>query len=115
MNAFFKKTWVVSCFFLSTVLSNPTIAQSNGSGWFHIPGFTPELPTTLTSEETFYGVMGAAILSYTLAEVILKNEENLNFYQVRTGMNREHVWGLRNVWHQNFGIESLLLCAKLAK
>lgn len=82
-----------------------TFSQSRND-WFHIPGLTPEIPITLTNEKTFYSVMGAAALSYVLAELVFKDDENMNFYQLRAGMNNEYVWGLRNVWHQNFGVEN---------
>ena len=80
-------------------------AQQSRGDWFRFPGFGPESPLTLTNEQVFYGVMGATVLSYTLSEWVLKDEENLNFYQVRSGMNSEYFWGLKKVWHQNFGIE----------
>lgn len=92
-------------FCLSLSLNSNVFSQGSGNDWFHIPGFTPELPTTLTSQETFFGVMGAAVLSYTLAEFVFKDNETLNFYQVRAGMNDEYIWGLKSVWHQNFGVE----------
>ncbi len=91
---------------LFAVMSQSVFSQQSGNDWFHIPGFTPEIPITLTSEETFYGVMGTAVLSYVFAEVIFKGDENMNFYQVRAGMNDEYVWGLRSVWHQNIGVEN---------
>lgn len=81
-------------------------AQQSNNDWPHIPGFTPELPTTLTSEETFYGVMGAAALSYVLAEYVFDKYENVHFYQARIGMNDEFVWGLKSVVLQNFGVEN---------
>lgn len=90
----------------SLILSYNVNALSQYNDWFHIPGFTPEIPITLTNENTFYGVMGAAALSYILAEYVFKEDENMNFYQVRIGMNDEHVWGLRSVWQQNFGVEN---------
>ena len=103
MNISRREVVLFFCFILS--ISKTTFSQQSGNDWFYIPGFTPELPTTLTSEETFYGVMGAAALSYILAEFVFKDNETLNFYQARTGMNDEYVWGLRSVWHQNFGVE----------
>ena len=84
---------------------SPAFAQQSNKGWFHIPGFTAEIPITLTNERTFWGVMGAATLSYALAEFVFKENETLNFYQLRTGMANEHNWGLKNVWHQSFGLE----------
>lgn len=103
MNLNLKKIPLLLCLFLSSNL----YSQSNSNDWFHIPGFTPEIPITLTNERTFYGVMGAAVLSYALSEFVFdKDNENMNFYQVRTGMNNEYVWGLRNVLHQNFGVEN---------
>lgn len=103
MNINRRKAVLIFCFIL--LISKTTFSQQSGNDWFHIPGFTPELPTTLMSEETFYGVMGAAALSYVLAEFVFKDNETLNFYQARIGMNDEYVWGLRSVWHQNFGVE----------
>lgn len=52
--------------------------------------------------------MGAATISYGLAEWILKkdDDENLNFYQVRTGMYGME--GGYTVYHQNFGLEKRL-------
>jgi hypothetical protein len=99
------KVSILSCCLLLS-LSQSAISQNSDKGWFHIPGFTPEIPITLTNEQTFYGVMGAAALSYALSEFVFKDKENMNFYQVRTGMNNEHVWGLKNVWLQNFGVEN---------
>lgn len=104
MNFHIKTFFSILCL---TLLGNQqAFSQQSGKDWFHIPGFTPEIPITLTTQETFFGVMGAAILSYTLAEVVFKDGENMNFYQVRTGMNDEYVWGLKSVWHQNFGVEN---------
>lgn len=86
------------------VLTTTVHAQSKGD-WFHIPGFDPALHTTLTNRTTLIGVISLAALSYSLEEFVFKNHQNVNFYTVRTGMNNEYGWGLRNVWHQNFGIE----------
>jgi hypothetical protein len=82
-----------------------SFGQAKGNDWFTIPGFEPDSPLTLTSQETFIGAVGLAAISYTLAEFILKKEENVNYYHLRTGMNKEYGWGLREVWHQNFGVE----------
>lgn len=73
--------------------------------WPHISGFDPALPTTLTNKSTLLGVLGLAALSFSLEEFVFKNHDNINFYSARTGMNREHAFGLRNVWHQNIGVE----------
>ncbi|MEN7551532.1 hypothetical protein AAG747_26680 [Rapidithrix thailandica] len=96
-----KKTILV---FFITITINNALAQSKGD-WFHIPGFDPALPTTLNNRNTFIGVIGLAALSYGLEEFIFKNHENTNYYIIRTGMNNEYAWGLKNVWHQNIGIE----------
>ncbi len=90
--------------FLLIIYTITLNAQSTGR-WKNIPGFDPALPTTLTSQETFIGVIGLAALSYSLEEFVFKNHKNVNFYQGRVGMNNEYAWGLKNVWHQNFGIE----------
>lgn len=103
MNTTIKTILLIFCFTLS--LNNHIFSQDSGNDWFHIPGFTPEIPITLTNQEAFYGVMGAAVLSYALAEFVFKDNETMNFYQVRAGMNDEYIWGLRSVWHQNFGVE----------
>lgn len=79
-------------------------AQSKG-GWPFIPGFDPALPTTLTDRTTLVGVIGFAALSYGLEEFVFKKHENLNFYTARIGMNNEYAFGLKNVWHQNIGVE----------
>lgn len=84
------------------------VGQINGQSkndWFHIPGFDPALPTTLTNRSTLLGVLGLAVLSYGLEEFVFKKHEYINFYTARAGMNNEYAWGLRNVWHQNVGIE----------
>lgn len=81
-------------------------AQSNKTSWPLIPGFGPESPLTLTNEGTFAVVMGGAVVSYALTELLFKNGENLNYYQARVGMNHEHFWGFRNVFFQNFGVEN---------
>lgn len=104
MNPITKKIALVLC--IALLINSTANAQNSGKDWFHIPGFTPEIPITLTNQRTFFGVMGAAALSYALAEFAFKDEENLNFYQVRAGMNDEYVWGLKSVWHQNFGVEN---------
>lgn len=98
-----KRTFSIVLLLFIVIKSN---SQSSNNDWPQIPGFGPDSPITLTGQETFLGVMGVAVLSYTLAEFIFKDEENLNYYQVRTGVNKEHVWGLRNVYHQNFGVEN---------
>nr|BFF40099.1 hypothetical protein BACY1_19040 [Tenacibaculum mesophilum] len=79
-------------------------AQSKND-WSHIPGFDPTLHTTLTNRSTLIGVLGLAALSYSLEEFVFKNHENINFYSARVGMNNEYAFGLRNVWHQNIGLE----------
>ncbi len=105
MNLNIKEVVFFFCFVIS--ISQNGFSQSSGNDWFHIPGFTPEIPITLTNENTFYGVIGAAALSYALSEFVFKKDnENMNFYQVRVGMSDEYVWGLRSVWHQNFGVEN---------
>lgn len=81
-------------------------AQSKKADWFRIPGFGPESPLSLTDEQTFIGVVGLAAISYSLAEFVWKGDENLNYYQIRTGMNHEYFWGFRNVYLQNFGVEN---------
>ncbi len=88
---------------LIALFVNPVSAQNND--WLHIPGFKPDSPLTLTSTETFVGVVGVAGLSYFLAEYIFKNEENINFYTVRAGMNDEYNWALKSVCNQGFGLE----------
>ena len=89
---------------LLTLMVGPTNGQSK-SDWFHIPGFDPALPTTLTSRSTLVGVFSLAALSYSLEEFVFKKHKNINFYTARAGMNNEYAWGLRNVWHQNIGVE----------
>lgn len=89
---------------LLTLVVGASNAQSKND-WFHIPGFDPALPTTLTNRGTLIGVIGLAALSYGLEEFILKKHENINFYTARAGMNNEYAWALRNVWHQNVGLE----------
>ena len=104
MNLRIKNTLAI--LFLILSINHHSFSQSSSNDWFHIPGFTPELPITLTNQKTFFGVIGTAALSYALAEFVFKGDENMNFYQVRAGMNKEYVWGLKNVWHQNFGVEN---------
>jgi hypothetical protein len=82
--------------------------QQGGKGWFRIPGFGPESPATLTNENTFCIVAGAALLSYTLSEFVFRDSVNINYYQTRAGMNNEYFWGHRKVFHQNFGVEKRL-------
>lgn len=96
-----KKTIII---LLLTLMFANANAQSKGD-WFHIPGFDPSLHTTLTNRSTLIGVIGLAALSYSLEEFVFKNHENINFYTARVGMNNEYAWGLRNVWHQNIGVE----------
>lgn len=81
-----------------------TTAQTKND-WPHIPGFDPALHTTLTNRSTLIGVLGLAALSFSLEEFVFKNHKNLNYYTARVGMNNEYAWGLRNVWHQNVGVE----------
>lgn len=100
----FHKSFLI--FSLIILLIRPGYSQQNKSDWFRVPGFGPESPLTLTGEETFIGVIGAAVLSYSLAELVFKNGENTNYYQARAGMNHEYFWGFKNVWHQNFGVEN---------
>jgi hypothetical protein len=83
-------------------------AQSNQSSWPCVPGFGPESPVSLTNQETFFGVIGAAAISAALAEFVFKNNEKIQYYQNRIGMNNEHFWGYKKVFHQNFGFESRL-------
>lgn len=89
---------------LILLISINTYSQ-NGNDWPHIPGFNPTLHTTLTNQSTLIGVIGLAAISYSLEELVLKNHENINFYSTKAGMNNEHAFGLRNLWHQNFGVE----------
>ncbi|MCL3781357.1 hypothetical protein EMN47_13285 [Prolixibacteraceae bacterium JC049] len=99
----YRRTFTVLILIL--LLNLPAFSQGSKSNWFRVPGFGPESPLTLTNQETFVGVFGAAVLSYTLAELVSKNGENTNYYQARTGMNNEYFWGYRKVFHQNFGVE----------
>lgn len=94
---------IVAIVFLTLVFSRVNAQSKND--WFYIPGFDPALPTTLTNRSTLVGIMGLAALSYSLEEFVFKKHENINFYTARVGMNNEYAWGLRNVWHQNVGIE----------
>ena len=96
-----KKSILIILLFITM---GKTYAQSKND-WFHIPGFDPALPTTLTDRTTLVGVLGLAVLSYSLEEFIFKNHSNVNYYVARTGMNKEYAWGLKNVWHQNLGVE----------
>ncbi|TKG90763.1 hypothetical protein EYV94_23145 [Puteibacter caeruleilacunae] len=102
----FKSLIIISIFPLLLLQSTQSVGQSKKNDWFRVPGFGPESPFSLTDEETFIGVIGAAALSYTLAEVLFKDGENLNYYQARAGMNNEYAWGLKKVYHQNFGVEN---------
>lgn len=96
-----KKATIIILLFI--MISNVN-AQSK-KDWFHIPGFDPALPTTLTDQNTFIGVLSLAALSYGIEELILKNHDNKNYYTVRIGMNNEYAWGLKNVWQQSIGLE----------
>lgn len=79
--------------------------QNIGNDWITIPGLESASPVTLTSQGNFIVVIDLAAISYTLAEFVFEDVENINFYQVRAGMSKEYAWGLINVWHQNFGVE----------
>lgn len=81
-------------------------AQESRGSWPTLPGLGPESPLTLTSEETFYGVMGAAALSYILSEYVGRDHPDLHFYQARIGANNEYFWGHRHVFLQNVGVEN---------
>lgn len=70
--------------------------------WPQILGFSPESQLTLTDQDGFYRVMGVATFSYILSELILKNEDDLNFYQARAGVK---VGQYQTVFLENFGIE----------
>lgn len=91
-------------FILLILVSLNTQAQGKNS-WPHIPGFDPALHTTLTNQKTLIGVLSLAALSYGLEEFLLKNHENISCYSARVGMNNEYGYGLRNLWHQNLGVE----------
>lgn len=91
--------------FLLLVISLHDLLAQSKSDWPHIPGFDPALPTTLNSKESFIGVMGLAAVSFALEEFLLKKHENVSYYTARGGMNKEYAWGLKNVWHQNIGID----------
>lgn len=91
--------------FLFTLVVIKSFSQNKGNDWVTVPGFGPASPITLTSLPAFAGVIGLAALSYTLAEFVFENEDNISFYQVRAGMSNEYAWGLKNVWYQNFGVE----------
>lgn len=97
----FKLVFIVA--FL-TILNLKCYGQENND-WPTIPGFKPNSPLTLTSTETFIGFTAAAGLSYILAEYVLKDEENINYYTLRAGMNDEYQHALKSVWHQGFGLE----------
>ncbi len=94
---------ILLLFFLALTLTNLQGQKKNA--WPHIIGFDPELHTTLTNPSTLIGVLSLAALSYGLEEHLLKNHDNINYYTARTGMNNEYGFGLRNVWHQNGGVE----------
>lgn len=97
-----KTILLSTIFFLLSVLSVQAQAKND---WFHIPGFDPASPLTLTNQETFIGLAGFVAISFILEEFVLKNHENVVYYNSRIGMNNEYAWGLKNVWHQNAGIE----------
>lgn len=103
MNSRFK--YLIILFIPLLLFSSTLKAQAPANDWFHIPGFTPESPLTMTDEKSFLVIMGGAALSYALSEYVFKNEEQQDFYQVRIGMNKEHAWGHKTVWSQNFGVE----------
>lgn len=91
--------------FILLMLTFLNLNAQSKNDWSHIPGFDPTLHTTLTNRSTLIGVLGLAALSYSLEEFVFKNHENINFYSARVGMNNEYAFGLRNVWHQNIGLE----------
>ncbi len=94
---------VYICLLLLAILFSSTAYSQSGNGdWPHIPGFTSEI---IGKKQTAYGILGAAAISFTLAELVSKNTLNLNYYQSRLGINNEHFWGLRKVFHQNAGVE----------
>jgi hypothetical protein len=88
-----------------TLLISSLLASDIGEDWYTILGFSPDSPLTLTDQETFICAISLATISYTLAEFVFNNYENVDFYQIRMGMNKEYGWGLRDVWHQNLGLE----------
>jgi hypothetical protein len=97
-----KKILIILPLFLLIIFK----PASSKSDWLSIVGFVPENPLMMNKPEVFWGVFGAAALSYGLAEFVFDDSENLNFYQVRAGMNNEYVWGYRRVMTQNFGVEN---------
>lgn len=69
--------------------------------WPDIP-FLDNSGVVLRDQGTFVGLISAAAISYGLAEFVFKNDNALNFYQVRSGL-----FGTTGgtVFVENFGIE----------
>lgn len=79
-------------------------AYSQNSQWPAIPGISKgeNVNITLLNQNSFIGLASAAVISYGLAEFVLKDVEDLNYYQVRSG-----VFGTLGgtVVLENFGVE----------
>ncbi len=93
-----KRLLIVLLFILQI---NNAISQSND--WPAIPGLGTESPIVLIDESSFYGVMGAAIISYGLSQFVFTRDENLNFYQIKTGIVGT-TGGIVTV--ENFGVDN---------
>ena len=93
---------------LIVILLTCSLLFAAEKGWPELPGFETDSDFTLNDSDTFFTVVGAAALSYILADVVFKNEENMLYYQGRIGMTRENEWDYLTTYRQNLGAENRL-------
>lgn len=83
-------------------LQKDLIAPVPSKEWPEIPGLHHGGPITLTNEKIFIRVAGAAALSYFLAKVVLKSEEQGDFWQLRGSYA---IGENKSVFKEHFGVE----------
>ncbi len=70
--------------------------------WPDMPGLKSTSFLTLTNQDVFIGVASAAALSYYLSEHVFEDEEDITFFNVRSGFSQGSG---KRIYLSNFGIE----------
>ena len=91
---------------LIVIILSTTLLIAADKGWPELSLFESDSDFTLNDQDTFFAVVGAAAVSYLLADVVFKNEENLQYYQGRIGMTRENELDYRTTYRQNLGVDN---------
>ncbi|MCG7533151.1 acyloxyacyl hydrolase [Psychrobium sp. MM17-31] len=101
----------IVCFAVLYLMTHSSSATSINNGyetvddWPNFPGLKSTSFLSLTNQDVFIGVASAAALSYYLSEYVFEDEQDITFYNFRSGFSQGSG---KRIYLNNFGIEKKL-------